>query len=423
MGLPQGKIKLARKRPPTEGESRAVEIQLHRVLQDEIQKRQQADQALRLAEHRYQSIFEHALEGIFQTSAEGKYIAANPALIKMYGYESFDELADKVNNIATQLYVDPNRRAEFIRLMKEYGQVLHFESEIRRRDGNTLWISENVRSIHDGEGNFLFYEGTVDDVTELKLAREKLQRMLEALEQAQGRLESELAEAAGYVRSLLPDPLTGLIETTWCYLPCSHLGGDGFGYHWLDPEYLAIYLLDVSGHGVGSALLSISVLNVLRTQLLANLDFRDPSAVLEGLTRAFPMARNNDKYFTIWYGVYHEPSRMLSYASGGHHAAVLVREKDDGVPLHTGGPVIGMMQSLKYPANRVSVPPSAEIYLFSDGVYEIARPDGSWQSWEEFSRFLQESHPSIEMIVQRMREMHGSEEFEDDFSLLKMKVN
>ena len=96
MGLPQGKIKLARKRPPTEGESRAVEIQLHRVLQDEIQKRQQADQALRLAEHRYQSIFEHALEGIFQTSAEGKYIAANPALIKMYGYESFDELADKV---------------------------------------------------------------------------------------------------------------------------------------------------------------------------------------------------------------------------------------------------------------------------------------------------------------------------------------
>jgi PAS domain S-box-containing protein len=167
-------------------------IRLHRALQDEIEKRQQADEALRAAEHKYQSIFEHALEGIFQTSADGQYIAANPALIRMYGYGSFEELADNVNNIATKLYVDPNRRADFIRLMREHGQVLHFESEVRRRDGTTFWISENVRSIRDDTDNFLYYEGTVDDVTELKLGRERLQQMLEALEQTQARLENEL---------------------------------------------------------------------------------------------------------------------------------------------------------------------------------------------------------------------------------------
>jgi len=392
-----------------------VPIRLHRVLQHEIQKRQQADQALRLAENKYQSIFEHALEGIFQTSEEGKYIAANPALVKMYGYQSFDELANNINNIATELYVNPHRRAEFIRLMQERGQALHFESEIRRHDGKTLWISENVRSIHDDAGNFLYYEGTVDDITELKLAREKL-------EQTQVRLENELTEAASYVRSLLPSPLTGSIETHWCYLPSSHLGGDGFDYHWLDPETLAVYLLDVSGHGVGSALLSISVLNVLRTQLLAGTDFHDPSAVLEGLNRAFPMARNNEKYFTIWYGVYHQPSRTMTYASGGHHAAILVSEPGNGSHLHTCGPVIGAMPDLKYPSARIQVPSPAEIYLFSDGVYEIARPDGSWQSWEEFCRFLKDNQPPIETIVKRMREMHGIEEFDDDFSLLKIQL-
>jgi phosphoserine phosphatase RsbU/P len=422
MGTIQGKIELARKRSPAWSGSPAVPIRLHRVLQEEIEKRQQADEALRLAEHRYQSIFEHALEGIFQTSREGNYIAANPALVQMYGYHSFEELANNINNIATQLYVDPERRAEFIRLIEAHGQVLHFESEVRRQDGRTIWISENVRSINDEAGNFLYYEGTVDDITELKLAREKVQRMLEAVELSQQRLETELAEAASYVRSLLPDPLTGSIEAQWCYLPCSHLGGDGFGYHWLDPDVLAVYLLDVSGHGVGSALLSISVLNILRTQLLAATDFYDPSAVLEGLNRAFPMARNNEKYFTIWYGVYHRPSRTLTYASGGHHAAVVVSDHGNGMNLQTGGPVIGAMPELKYPSARIEIPSPSELYIFSDGVYEIARPDGSWQSWEEFSQFLREKQPAIETIVKQMREMHGMEEFEDDFSLLKIKL-
>src|SRR5471032_1494627 len=118
MATVQGKIELARKKTPALPGSEAVPIRLHRVLQEEIQKRQPADQALRLAEHRYQSIFEHALEGIFQTSKEGNYIAANPALAKMYGFGTFDELANNINNIATQLYVDPHRRAEFIRLMQ-----------------------------------------------------------------------------------------------------------------------------------------------------------------------------------------------------------------------------------------------------------------------------------------------------------------
>jgi PAS domain S-box-containing protein len=416
-------LELADAPMPMEGHVPAVPMRLDQVLEEELARRQQAaEEALRRAQNRYQSIFEHALEGIFQTSAEGHYVAANPALVRMYGYESFEELARNINNIATQLYVDPNRRAEFIRQIQEHGQVLHFESEVRRHDGRTIWISENVRSICDEAGNFLYYEGTVDDITELKLAREKLQRTVVALEETQRRLEDELAEAATYVHTLLPNLLTGPIETDWRYLPCSHLGGDGFGYHALDPDTLAIYLLDVSGHGVGSALLCISALNVLRTELLAGTDFRDPSAVLANLNVAFPMARNNDKYFTIWYGVYHQPTRTLTFASGGHHAAVLISDEQGAVRLKTDGTVIGAMPETKFPSAQVKVPANAELYLFSDGVFEIARPDGSWQSWEEFALYLQQNRPPVEAIVQRMREMHRCPEFEDDFSLLKLKL-
>jgi PAS domain S-box-containing protein len=402
--------------PVEEVDSAAGSFRLHEVLQDEIQKRRQADEALRLAEHKYQSIFEHALEGIFQTSEDGKYIAANPALMKMYGYESFEELAAAVDDIATKLYVDPDRRAEFIRIMRENGQVLHFESEVRRRGGGTIWISENVRSINDEAGDFLYYEGTVDDITELKLAREKIER-------TQQRLENELSEAAGYVRSLLPEPLTGAIAACWRYLPSSHLGGDGFGYHWLDDESLAVYLLDVSGHGVGSALLCISVLNVLRLRLLAVDDFHDPGAVLEALNRNFPMDRNNDKYFTIWYGVYHAPTRELVYASGGHHAAVAVSGPETTHLLQGNGPAIGALPESKYPAARAIIPPSTELYLFSDGVYEIARPDGSWLSMDEFSQFLRENRPSPEATVREMRRIHGTRDFEDDFSLIQMSFS
>jgi sigma-B regulation protein RsbU (phosphoserine phosphatase) len=305
--------------------------------------------------------------------------------------------------------------------MQRDGQVLHFESEVRRRDGKTFWISENVRSIHDEAGNFLYYEGTVDDVTELKLAREKVQHALEEVERAQQRLESELADAATYVRTLLPEPLTGEIDVKWCYLPCSHLGGDAFGYHWLEPDMLALYLLDVSGHGVASALLSISVMNILRTQLLPGTDYRDPSSVLEGLNRAFPMVLNNEKYFTIWYGVYHQPSRTLTYASGGQHAAVLAAGDGHTFHLQSGGPVIGMMPDLKYPSAKIEVTPAAELYLFSDGVYEISLPSGGLQTWEEFLDYLKCARPDIDQIVHDMRQLHGGGEFDDDFSLLKFK--
>src|SRR5579864_8153898 len=143
------------------------------------------------------------------------------------------------------------------------------------------------------------------------------------LEESQHQLAEEIAQAARYVQSLLPARLEGDVRIDWRFVPSTQLGGDMFGYHWLDSDHLALYLLDVSGHGVGSSLLAVSVNNLLASQSLPNTDCRDPGKVLARLNDIFPMEKQNGKYFTIWYGVFNRVRRTLTYSNGGHPAALL----------------------------------------------------------------------------------------------------
>lgn len=136
--------------------------------------RKQAEAALREAEERYRSIFENASEGIFQSTLTGTYISVNPALARIYGYELIDELINSVQTIARQIYVDPQRRHEFIAEMNRYNKVSRFESQVYRQDGTMIWVSENARAVRDPQGNLLYYEGTVVDITARKIAEERL---------------------------------------------------------------------------------------------------------------------------------------------------------------------------------------------------------------------------------------------------------
>jgi sigma-B regulation protein RsbU (phosphoserine phosphatase) len=143
-------------------------------------ERTRAELALLQAEEKYRGIFENTVEGIFQTSSEGKYLAANPALARIYGYDSPEELIESLTNISRDLYVEPGRRTEFIALMEKHDIVSGFESQIYRRDHSTIWISENVRAVRDREGKILYYEGTVEDITERRRHEQNL-RNSEAL--------------------------------------------------------------------------------------------------------------------------------------------------------------------------------------------------------------------------------------------------
>jgi two-component system, NarL family, sensor histidine kinase UhpB len=134
----------------------------------------------RQAEEKYRSIFENAIEGIFQTTVDGRFLTANPAMARMLGYESPEELLGSISNIRDQLYVEPGRREEFYRLALRDGFVSGFEVQMHRKDGNPVWVSANARAIYNAGGDISGYEGTIENITERKRAEKALREIREA---------------------------------------------------------------------------------------------------------------------------------------------------------------------------------------------------------------------------------------------------
>jgi len=161
----------------------------------DITERDRAETALREAEAKYRNIFEHAVEGIFQTTPTGHYLSANPALAQIYGYDSAEIMMGELTNIQQQLYVEPERRQQFVQALQRDGAVTGFESQIYQRNGNIIWISENARAVNDDHGQLLYYEGTVEDITQRKEVEAALQRANEELELRVERRTAALTES------------------------------------------------------------------------------------------------------------------------------------------------------------------------------------------------------------------------------------
>jgi sigma-B regulation protein RsbU (phosphoserine phosphatase) len=254
----------------------------------------------------------------------------------------------------------------------------------------------------------------------------------QALLESQGRLANEMKQAAHYVRSILPDKLKkGNIITDWRFIPSAELGGDSFGYHWLDDDHFAFYLLDVSGHGVGSALLSVSAMNALRSQALPQTDFRLPGQVLGALNNAFQMEQQNGLFFTIWYGVYHKPTRRIDYSGGGHPPALLFTGASASSAtlqvLEADGPMIGAVPDLEFRSSSTSLDEFAKLIVYSDGVYEIERTDKSMWPFNEFLEFMKQGpHDAsdgskMDRLIAYDREIQGRDEFVDDCSIVELQ--
>ena len=185
-----------------------------------------AQERLEHAEANFRGIVENAVDGIFQTTPDGRYLSANAALAKMYGFDTTNELIQSRTDIEHQLYVNPLRREEFQRILRDHDRLEHFESQVFRKDRSIIWISENARAVRNAEGELLYYEGTVEDITEQKRAEEELSRANLALAAARdAALESARAKSQflantsheirtpmnaiiGYSRLLLDTPLS-----------------------------------------------------------------------------------------------------------------------------------------------------------------------------------------------------------------------
>jgi sigma-B regulation protein RsbU (phosphoserine phosphatase) len=243
------------------------------------------------------------------------------------------------------------------------------------------------------------------------------------LEKSEKLLLSELKEAAGYVESLLPRPIKDdPISIDWRFIPSTQLGGDAFSYHWIDDDHFAFCLLDVCGHGVGAALLSVSVVNVLRSQSLPKTDFLDPVSVLNSLNNTFPMEKHNEMFFSMWYGVYSQKNKEITYSNAGHPPPVLISDKTEE-PLSTNGFMVGISSKPNFQKNSKQVKAGDIIYIFSDGAFEIPKPDGTMLSYEDFVSYLcSNKDKGLDAIVQHIQEENGSPNLNDDLCLIKITI-
>ncbi|MEG3840850.1 PAS domain S-box protein, partial [Microcoleus sp. herbarium14] len=189
----------------------------------DITERKQAEVALVQAEEKYRGIFENALEGIFQTAPDGNLISVNPALAQIYGYDSPEELIASVNDIERQLYVLPHRRQEFFALMEQYGTVSEFESEVYRRDGSIIWISEDARTVFDASGEVLYYQGFAENITLRRLVDVERLRFTNGLETAliaEEKLNAALSESENRLTQLLEAVPVGIFVVDAVGKPC-----------------------------------------------------------------------------------------------------------------------------------------------------------------------------------------------------------
>ena len=537
-------------------------------------ERHHMDRALLEAEEKYHGVFDHLVEGIFQTTAAGRYLMANAALARIYGYASPEELMQGLTDIGLRLYVEEGRREEFIRLMQEHDTLTGFESPIYRKDGSVIWISENCRAVRTAQGRLLYYEGTVEDITQRRQAEENLRNsealyhsLVETLHQnilrkdLQGRftfanqqfckilgrpledivgktdfdffprelaekyqrddqrvmqtgnphetveehqppgsdklyvqvvktplrdadgsiiglqgifwditqqrladekvrrvnallaqsrkelrarnaqMEDDLKMACEIQLTLLPQqyptfpraasPAESAFQFTHRYLPAGTVGGDFFAVSPLSESEAGVFICDVAGHGVRSALVT-AMIRALAEELkpLAT----DPGQFLSKLNsdlHAILKHTGTPMLTTAFYLVANSKSGAMRYANAGHPKPLLIRRSASRVePLvnATGKsqPVLGLFEDATYQTTEVKLNPKDLVMLFTDGLYEVQDRNDELYSQEMLvagvQRRAQLSAPQLfDELLAEIRSFAADSGFSDDVCLVAVE--
>lgn len=395
----------------------------------------------------YYGIFDHLVEGIFRTTVDGHYLLANVALARIYGYDSPVELMANIKDIANRLYVESHRREEFVRLMQENDTLSGFESKIYRKDGSIIWISENCRAVRDGQGRLLYYEGTVEDITERKHAEDQIRRATGELSRSREELraknalmEENLRTAREIQLTMLPQqypnfprdvpPELSAFQFVHRYHPAESVSGDFFSITALSDTEVGVLICDVTGHGIRAALVTAMV-RALSEELKHAA--RDPGDYLRKLNFDLCSILKNTgspMLTTAFYAVADCQTRSLRYANAGHPKPLLIRRSVGRIDALAnaagrGQPALGLFEDHPYSTTETQMEPGDFMMLFTDGLYEVQGQNEELYSQERLLidiKSLIQHPPGIlfDEVISAVRAFANNGEFDDDVCLVGM---
>ena len=311
-----------------------------------------------------------------------------------------------------------------------------------RKDGTPFWNRLSITPLRNAAGQVTHFVGVQSDITDQKHAEEALHRANKQLEAVNGRMARDLEAAAEIQRSLLPSSAPEVPGATfsWSFRPCDELAGDILNICALDSRHVALYAIDVSGHGVAAALFAVTLSRLLsampgESSLFTQADgqtsgrrITKPNEVAEKLNRQFPFDPRTRQYFTMVYGVLDLETREFRYVSAGQAGPLLLRPEERPLDLTSSGFPIGLVSPADYQERVVQLAPGDRLYLITDGITEVENQHGHELGMDRFLEALDRTRslPLDEANQELMRQVEswsGSAGMKDDASILACQIS
>ena len=394
-----------------------------RDVDQEVAAQEQALKALTAqtrADALYRQLMDNAAVGMCLSAPDGRFTEVNAALCEFFGCDEAVLLRQTWMELTTPEYHDADLQS-VLQLIEGRIDTYRIRKQFFHADGHRIWGDLSVGCLRSESGEVEHFISQILDITtEMALA--------DSLRRQSDELSDSLSSAASYMSEIMPIGLDGEVVIESRYLPAQELGGDCFDYFWIDDDHLVFYLIDVSGHGIEPALLSVSLHNVLRSRSFGTEAMLSPRVILAELNRHFQMDVQAEHYFTIFYAVYESSTRTLRYSNAGcPPPAVLVFGAGDSAEvagLQSTSRPVGMFRDTIFGVEAYVVPQGCQMLVYSDGAAQVGFSDDPWSSSSPFHNLLlriaRSPDWSIDDLARELRASTLSDYFEDDCSLIRI---
>lgn len=339
-------------------------------------------------DERYRQLFERSLAGVYRTDADGQIIDCNDACCRILGYAS---RVDFFSHARRDRYLWSADGQDFLSSLRDRKVLTNFEHCLQQTDKGPVWVLENASLCEDGDDATSIIEGTLIDITDLKKAERDLRQAHLQLQKRQHEIEEELLLAERVQRSLAPKSLVwGNGSVVTFYQPASTIGGD-FGLITPCADYLSIMLCDVSGHGIGSAL----VANRIYTEAMGQIQLGVELAPMLHHLNDFALRSlaGENFYFTLAAMRLKNEGRSLEFAGAGHPPAILVRPGEHPRLLESQSVALGLVENAVGAQATTEIPlqPGDRVVIYTDGFTESFNSKSDMLGVEGLSEIVSEA--------------------------------